>query len=92
MLGQLGVERRRAERERLGHVDVPLDMGAPRQVERDVDQRFVEGIPTAREATDAGLVAEGETTVNRVYHLDRGFERLEEKLGAFGADIERISG
>ncbi|MEF2546053.1 UDP-N-acetylglucosamine 1-carboxyvinyltransferase [Aurantimonas sp. E1-2-R+4] len=40
----------------------------------------------------AGLVAEGETTVNRVYHLDRGFERLEEKLGACGADIERISG
>ncbi|HEU02052.1 MAG TPA: UDP-N-acetylglucosamine 1-carboxyvinyltransferase, partial [Aurantimonas coralicida] len=40
----------------------------------------------------AGLVAEGETTVSRVYHLDRGFERLEEKLGACGADIERISG
>ncbi len=40
----------------------------------------------------AGLVAEGETTVNRVYHLDRGFERLEEKLGSCGADIERISG
>ncbi|WAJ27226.1 UDP-N-acetylglucosamine 1-carboxyvinyltransferase [Antarcticirhabdus aurantiaca] len=40
----------------------------------------------------AGLAAEGETTVNRVYHLDRGFERLEEKLGACGAEIERISG
>ncbi|MER9122142.1 UDP-N-acetylglucosamine 1-carboxyvinyltransferase [Mesorhizobium sp. M0959] len=40
----------------------------------------------------AGLAAEGETTVNRVYHLDRGFERLEEKLSGCGAEIERISG
>ena len=40
----------------------------------------------------AGLVAEGETTVGRVYHLDRGFERLEEKLGACGAQIRRIKG
>ena len=40
----------------------------------------------------AGLAAEGETVVNRVYHLDRGFERLEEKLGACGADITRIVG
>ncbi|GAA4532752.1 UDP-N-acetylglucosamine 1-carboxyvinyltransferase [Chelativorans composti] len=39
----------------------------------------------------AGLAAEGETTVNRVYHLDRGFERLEEKLSNCGAEIERIS-
>jgi len=39
----------------------------------------------------AGLAAEGETTVNRVYHLDRGFERLEAKLQACGAEIERIS-
>lgn len=39
----------------------------------------------------AGLAAEGETTVNRVYHLDRGFERLEEKLSSCGAVIERIS-
>ncbi|MFT5540210.1 MAG: UDP-N-acetylglucosamine 1-carboxyvinyltransferase [Alphaproteobacteria bacterium] len=38
----------------------------------------------------AGLVAEGETIINRVYHLDRGYERLEEKLAACGADIERI--
>ncbi|MGB0087196.1 MAG: UDP-N-acetylglucosamine 1-carboxyvinyltransferase [Rhodomicrobiaceae bacterium] len=37
-----------------------------------------------------GLMARGETTINRVYHLDRGFERLEEKLGACGANIERI--
>jgi UDP-N-acetylglucosamine 1-carboxyvinyltransferase len=39
----------------------------------------------------AGLAAEGETEVNRVYHLDRGYERLEEKLQAVGADIERVS-
>jgi UDP-N-acetylglucosamine 1-carboxyvinyltransferase len=39
----------------------------------------------------AGLAAEGETMVNRVYHLDRGFERLEQKLKACGAAIERIS-
>jgi UDP-N-acetylglucosamine 1-carboxyvinyltransferase len=38
----------------------------------------------------AGLAADGETIVNRVYHLDRGYERLEEKLRAVGADIERI--
>jgi UDP-N-acetylglucosamine 1-carboxyvinyltransferase len=40
----------------------------------------------------AGLAAEGETMVNRVYHLDRGFERVEDKLAACGAQIERISG
>jgi UDP-N-acetylglucosamine 1-carboxyvinyltransferase len=40
----------------------------------------------------AGLAAEGETLVNRVYHLDRGYERVEEKLGAVGAKIERITG
>jgi UDP-N-acetylglucosamine 1-carboxyvinyltransferase len=40
----------------------------------------------------AGLAAEGETMINRVYHLDRGFETLEEKLSACGADVTRISG
>jgi UDP-N-acetylglucosamine 1-carboxyvinyltransferase len=40
----------------------------------------------------AGLAAEGETIVNRVYHLDRGFERLEEKLGACGAQVRRLKG
>ncbi|HMK68843.1 MAG TPA: UDP-N-acetylglucosamine 1-carboxyvinyltransferase, partial [Stellaceae bacterium] len=39
----------------------------------------------------AGLAAGGETLVNRVYHLDRGYERLEEKLAACGAAIERLS-
>ena len=40
----------------------------------------------------AGLAAEGETVVNRVYHLDRGYERVEEKLSACGARIERVAG
>jgi len=64
----------------------------------------VTGVPTLRGApvmaTDlrasvslviAGLAAEGETIVNRVYHLDRGFERLEEKLTNCGAVVERVS-
>ncbi|SDG91681.1 UDP-N-acetylglucosamine 1-carboxyvinyltransferase [Pelagibacterium luteolum] len=40
----------------------------------------------------AGLAAKGETVVNRIYHLDRGFERLEDKLSRCGAEIERIAG
>ena len=40
----------------------------------------------------AGLAAEGETIVSRVYHLDRGYERVEEKLSAVGATIERVKG
>jgi UDP-N-acetylglucosamine 1-carboxyvinyltransferase len=37
----------------------------------------------------AGLAAEGITQIQRVYHLDRGYERIEEKLGALGADVQR---
>jgi len=40
----------------------------------------------------AGLAAEGETRVNRVYHLDRGYERLVEKLSGVGAKVERVPG
>ncbi|OYD54994.1 UDP-N-acetylglucosamine 1-carboxyvinyltransferase [Thauera propionica] len=39
----------------------------------------------------AGLVAEGETTIERIYHLDRGYERLEEKLAALGAKVRRLA-
>jgi len=39
----------------------------------------------------AGLVAEGMTQIDRIYHIDRGYERIEEKLNLLGADIERIS-
>ena len=38
----------------------------------------------------AGLAAQGDTVVNRVYHLDRGYERVEQKLAGVGADIERL--
>ena len=38
----------------------------------------------------AGLVADGETTIDRVYHIDRGYERIEAKLKTVGADIERV--
>jgi len=38
----------------------------------------------------AGLVAQGETLVDRIYHLDRGYERMEDKLRLLGADIERV--
>jgi UDP-N-acetylglucosamine 1-carboxyvinyltransferase len=40
----------------------------------------------------AGLVAEGTTEVLRVYHIDRGYEAIEQKLHALGADIERVAG
>jgi UDP-N-acetylglucosamine 1-carboxyvinyltransferase len=40
----------------------------------------------------AGLAATGETVVNRVYHLDRGYEAVEQKLAACGAEIERLEG
>ena len=39
----------------------------------------------------AGLAAEGETTVERIYHVDRGYERIEEKLSLLGADIKRCN-
>ena len=38
----------------------------------------------------AGLVADGETLVDRIYHLDRGYDQMEEKLQALGADIQRV--
>ncbi|HFA6970260.1 TPA: UDP-N-acetylglucosamine 1-carboxyvinyltransferase, partial [Neisseria gonorrhoeae] len=40
----------------------------------------------------AGLAARGETVVERIYHLDRGYENIEKKLGSVGANIERVSG
>jgi len=40
----------------------------------------------------AGLVAKGETTVDRIYHIDRGYENIEEKLGGLGARIRRLPG
>jgi UDP-N-acetylglucosamine 1-carboxyvinyltransferase len=39
----------------------------------------------------AGLLAEGETIIDRIYHLDRGYDRMERRLAALGAKIERIN-
>jgi UDP-N-acetylglucosamine 1-carboxyvinyltransferase len=88
---------------RFMHVQELARLGA--HIKLEGDTAIVEGVDRLRGApvmaTDlrasvslviAALVAEGETTVNRVYHLDRGFERLEEKLGACGADIIRVPG
>jgi len=87
---------------RFMHVQELARLGA--RIHLDGDTATIEGVNKLKGApvmaTDlrasvslviAGLAAEGETMVNRVYHLDRGFEKLEEKLGACGAAIERIS-
>ena len=87
---------------RFMHVQELARLGA--RITLDGDAAIVEGVERLQGApvmaTDlrasvslviAGLAAEGETTVNRVYHLDRGFERLEDKLRACGAQIERLS-
>ena len=84
------------------HVPELARMGADIQVHgRTAVVRGVSGMTGAPVmATDlrasmslivAGLAAAGETQVSRVYHLDRGYERLEEKLSAVGADIERVT-
>jgi UDP-N-acetylglucosamine 1-carboxyvinyltransferase len=86
---------------RFMHVQELVRLGA--HIRLDGDTATIEGVERLKGApvmaTDlrasvslviAALAAEGETTVNRVYHLDRGFERLEEKLAACGAAIERI--
>ncbi|WP_306140596.1 UDP-N-acetylglucosamine 1-carboxyvinyltransferase [Roseibium sp. MMSF_3412] len=88
---------------RFMHVQELARLGA--QIQVDGRTALIDGVSELRGApvmaTDlrasvslviAGLAAEGETTVNRVYHLDRGFERLEDKLTRCGAQIERISG
>jgi UDP-N-acetylglucosamine 1-carboxyvinyltransferase len=86
---------------RFMHVQELVRLGADIQLQGDT--ATVKGVKTLRGAqvmaTDlrasvslviAGLMAEGQTTINRVYHLDRGFERLEQKLSGCGASIERI--
>jgi UDP-N-acetylglucosamine 1-carboxyvinyltransferase len=88
---------------RFMHVQELARLGA--RIQLDGQKAIVEGVRQLKGApvmaTDlrasvslviAALAAEGETVVNRVYHLDRGFERLEDKLGRCGAAIERISG
>ena len=88
---------------RFMHVGELARLGA--RISLDGERATIEGVERLKGApvmaTDlrasvslviAALAAEGETIVNRVYHLDRGFERIEEKLGRCGAAIERLSG
>jgi UDP-N-acetylglucosamine 1-carboxyvinyltransferase len=88
---------------RFMHVQELVRLGA--RIHLDGERATIEGVRSLKGApvmaTDlrasvslviAALAAEGETMVNRVYHLDRGFERLEDKLSACGAAIERIAG
>src|SRR6185312_3280195 len=88
---------------RFMHVQELVRLGA--RIQLDGDTATIEGVEKLKGApvmaTDlrasvslviAGLAAEGETMVHRVYHLDRGFERLEEKLASCGASIERVAG
>ena len=88
---------------RFMHVQELVRLGA--KIHLDGEQATIEGVERLKGApvmaTDlrasvslviAGLAAEGETMVHRVYHLDRGFERLEEKLAACGAEIDRVAG
>ncbi|ARP98565.1 UDP-N-acetylglucosamine 1-carboxyvinyltransferase [Pseudorhodoplanes sinuspersici] len=88
---------------RFMHVQELARLGA--KISLDGQSAMIEGVDRLRGApvmaTDlrasvslviAALAAEGETVVNRVYHLDRGFERLEEKLSACGGLVERVSG
>jgi UDP-N-acetylglucosamine 1-carboxyvinyltransferase len=86
---------------RFMHVNELIRLGAHIQI--DGKLAVVEGGATLSGATVmatdlrasaslviAGLVAQGETVVDRIYHLDRGYDRMEAKLRALGADIERI--
>jgi UDP-N-acetylglucosamine 1-carboxyvinyltransferase len=86
---------------RFMHVNELLRLGA--RIEVDGHTAVVTGVPRLSGATVmatdlrasaslviAGLVAEGETVVDRIYHLDRGYDRMERKLAGVGADIERI--
>ncbi len=87
---------------RFMHVQELVRLGA--DITLDGDKATIRGVDTLKGApvmaTDlrasvslviAGLMAEGETVINRVYHLDRGFERIEEKLSRCGANIERLT-
>ncbi len=86
---------------RFMHVNELLRLGA--NIEIDGHTAVVQGVDRLSGATVmatdlrasaslviAGLVAHGETTVERIYHLDRGYDRMEDKLRALGADIQRI--
>jgi len=86
---------------RFMHVNELVRLGANIQIDGKV--AMVEGVMQLSGATVmatdlrasaslviAGLVADGETLVDRIYHLDRGYDRMEVKLRGLGADIERV--
>ena len=86
---------------RFMHVNELVRLGA--RIEVDGHTAVVQGVPSLSGATVmatdlrasaslviAGLVADGQTVVDRIYHLDRGYDRMEAKLQALGADIERV--
>jgi len=88
---------------RFMHVDEMLRLGA--KIQTDGKVAVIEGVTQLSGATVmatdlrasaslviAGLVADGETLVDRIYHLDRGYDRMEGKLRGLGADIERVAG
>jgi UDP-N-acetylglucosamine 1-carboxyvinyltransferase len=87
---------------RFMHVNELLRLGA--RIEVDGHTALVHGVSRLSGATVmatdlrasaslviAGLVADGQTVVDRIYHLDRGYDRMEAKLRGIGADIERVS-
>jgi UDP-N-acetylglucosamine 1-carboxyvinyltransferase len=84
------------------HVQEMQRMGA--DISIDGNTALVKGVPLLDGATVmatdlrasaslvlAGLVARGDTVIERIYHLDRGYENLEEKLNALGANVKRIA-
>jgi UDP-N-acetylglucosamine 1-carboxyvinyltransferase len=86
---------------RFMHVNELVRLGAHIQIDGKI--AVLEGVPKLSGATVmatdlrasaslviAGLVADGETLVDRIYHLDRGYDKMEAKLRAIGADIERV--
>ena len=86
---------------RFMHVNELVRLGA--HIEVDGHTAVVTGVPLLQGATVmatdlrasaslviAGLVAQGETQIDRIYHLDRGYDRMEAKLRTIGADIERV--
>jgi UDP-N-acetylglucosamine 1-carboxyvinyltransferase len=86
---------------RMMHVQELRRLGADIEVEGNA--AIVRGVPALAGATVmatdlrasaclviAGLIAEGETTIDRIYHLDRGYERIEQKLASVGARVRRV--
>jgi UDP-N-acetylglucosamine 1-carboxyvinyltransferase len=86
---------------RMMHVQELVRLGADIEVEGNA--AIVRGVPRLAGATVmatdlrasaclviAGLIADGETTIDRIYHLDRGYERIEQKLAGVGARVRRV--